>query len=100
MLSVRRDPITVAFSTGGASPALAKRLKQRIEGVISDDYATITQWLGEIRPQIKKQFASQSDRAALYNAILDSDIPSLLGDNQPDAAYDRLQDFLKERIHD
>jgi hypothetical protein len=79
---------------------LAKRLKQRIENAIGDDDAIIAQWLGEIRPQIKIQFDSQSDRADLYNAILDSDIPSLLSDNQTDAAYDRLQDFLKERIHD
>jgi precorrin-2 dehydrogenase/sirohydrochlorin ferrochelatase len=100
MLSVRRDPITVALSTGGASPALAKRLKQRIENAIGDDDAIIAQWLGEIRPQIKIQFDSQSDRADLYNAILDSDIPSLLSENRTDAAYDRLHDFLKERVHD
>jgi precorrin-2 dehydrogenase/sirohydrochlorin ferrochelatase len=100
MMSVRRNPITVALSTGGASPGLSKRMKQRIEEIMSDDYAIIAQWLGEIRPQIKTQLDSQSDRAALYNAILDSDIPSLLSQNQTDAAYDRLHVFLKERVHD
>ncbi|TKX60184.1 bifunctional precorrin-2 dehydrogenase/sirohydrochlorin ferrochelatase [Halorubrum sp. SS7] len=50
--TVEDDPVTVALSTGGTSPALAKALRERIEAEIEGAGAMAT-LSGEIREELK-----------------------------------------------
>src|ERR671937_2240743 len=49
----RVDPIAVAVSTGGASPALAQRLRREIAGVVRPEHARLARELRELRPWAK-----------------------------------------------
>ena len=46
---VRRDPVTVAISTSGKAPALARELARRLEGSVGSHYAVAAQILDELR---------------------------------------------------
>lgn len=46
---VRRDPLQIAISTGGNSPALAQRLRKEFEEQFSEDYGPWVRQLGESR---------------------------------------------------
>ena len=84
MAVVRRGEITIAISTGGGSPALSKRLKTEIENAIGDEYAQLLELMSERRAQLNRAETSQSERAALWHRVLDSDVLELLrrGENE------------------
>src|SRR5262245_10984207 len=47
---LRVDPIAIAVSTGGASPALAQRLRRDIAGVVGPEHARLALQLRALRP--------------------------------------------------
>ena len=75
---VRRADLAVAISTGGVSPALSARLRQKISGMLGPEYERLLDLLGSVRPEIRRRIESEGDRKALHYRILDSDILSLL----------------------
>ena len=52
---VRRGEITIAVSTSGQSPALARKLRTKLEKEFGEEYAQLGRLLGEVRTEAKKQ---------------------------------------------
>jgi len=52
---VRRGDITIAISTAGRSPALARKIRTRLEKDFGDEYASLARLIGEVRAEIKQQ---------------------------------------------
>ncbi len=50
----RRGDITVAISTAGASPALAKRLRIALESEFGEEYAALAELVSQVRTQLKR----------------------------------------------
>ena len=76
--TIDREPIQIGISSGGASPALVKLLKQEIGQIIDDAYTLLVQWLDGIRHQFEQIIPAQADRQALYQEIVTSDVLALL----------------------
>lgn len=51
----RRGNLTIAISTGGKSPIIAKKIRERIEESFSDEYKILINLVGDIRSQLKKE---------------------------------------------
>lgn len=83
---VRRGDLTVAISTGGASPALASRLRQRLADELGDEYEHFVRLAGRIRPTIMDRISDPRVRKALWYEIVDSEILSLFRDGCHDDA--------------
>lgn len=66
----REDPIAVAVSTGGASPALAQRLRDEIARVVSPEHAALARTLQELRPWAKSHFATYEERKAYFAGLV------------------------------
>lgn len=77
---VRRGELTFAISTGGASPALARRLRQRLESCIESEYEQYTHLLSELRPVLKSRYASSELRRQVALRLIDSDLFNVLKD--------------------
>jgi siroheme synthase-like protein len=58
----RRGPITVAVSTGGASPALAQWLRDRFAAQIDFEHEQLAYELRRIRPWVKRNFHTYAER--------------------------------------
>ena len=51
---VERGDLTIACSTGGMSPALARCLREELEETYGEEYATLTGILGQLRNKMEK----------------------------------------------
>lgn len=52
---LRRGDVTIAVSTAGRSPALARKLRTRLEETFGDEYASLALLVDEVRTEIKRQ---------------------------------------------
>jgi siroheme synthase-like protein len=67
---LREDPITVAVSTGGASPALAQRLRDEIAGVVRPEHAALAVRLRDLRPWAKAHLPTYEARRDYFAGIV------------------------------
>lgn len=51
---VERGDLTIACGTGGNSPALARHLREELEAVYGEEYATLLDILGQLRARMEK----------------------------------------------
>lgn len=66
----RQDPIAVAVSTGGASPALAQRLRDEVARVVSPEHAALATTLQELRPWARSHFATYEERREYFAGLV------------------------------
>ena len=66
----REGPIAVAVSTGGASPALAKRLRSQIAELVSPRHAELARELQELRPEVKARFETYEERRDYFEELV------------------------------
>ena len=69
---VRRGDITIAVSTAGKSPALARKIRTILENVFGDEYASLALLIDEVRAEIKSQGIKVSGDA--WQEALDLDL--------------------------
>lgn len=60
---VRRGPVVVAIGTGGASPALARKVRGLIEAALPEGVGPLAEALGRLRPQLLSRYPSLPARA-------------------------------------
>jgi siroheme synthase-like protein len=70
---VRRGELLLAIGTGGASPALSRRLRERLERSFGPEWAEALQVLREVREETKPSLPSFRERADRWRAALDPD---------------------------
>ena len=68
---LRRGDVTVAVSTGGKSPAAARLVKERIAGLLGDEYAALVRLFGAHRGAMRQSVAGQGQRARAWKRMLD-----------------------------
>jgi precorrin-2 dehydrogenase/sirohydrochlorin ferrochelatase len=66
----RVDPIAVAVSTGGASPALAQRLRREIAEIVRPEHAALARELRELRPWAKENLPTYEARKAYFDGLV------------------------------
>ncbi len=66
---VRRGELQIAISTGGHSPALAQRLRKKIEGEIGAEYEHWLEKLGAARKRLFAKSLSPARRKALLHRL-------------------------------
>jgi siroheme synthase-like protein len=59
---IRHDEVVVAFSTGGASPLLARRLRERLEAVATPGLGRAAARLAEVRREVRARWPDDEAR--------------------------------------
>src|SRR6476619_5569183 len=69
----RSGPIAIAISTAGASPALAKRMRNQIAAEYGEPYARLAELLNEVRGWAKGTLPTYNDRKEFFERIVNGD---------------------------
>jgi siroheme synthase-like protein len=92
---VKRGDMSISISTGGSSPALARRLRERLEEIIEPEYGTLTEIMSEIRPELIAEFSPGQARLKAALRVIDSDILHIIQQQGRDAALN----YAREKLH-
>lgn len=64
--TIRRDEVVVAFSTGGASPLLSRRLRERLEEVVTPGVGRAARRLEEVREEVRARWPEDEARRRAF----------------------------------
>lgn len=92
---VRRGELLLAIGTGGASPALARRLREELETVYGPEWAEVVQILREVRESTMPSLPVFRERAERWRAALDPDEAAAL---VREGRGEELRERLVERL--
>jgi len=93
---LRRGPVSIAVSTGGASPYLAVWLRRRIGEVVGPEFETVAAFLGEARQTLRR--AGRSSQIADWSSLLDEDLVLLVAAGRLEEAGDRVNAWLGNEL--
>jgi uroporphyrin-III C-methyltransferase/precorrin-2 dehydrogenase/sirohydrochlorin ferrochelatase len=68
---VDRDPVLVAVSTGGASPVLARRLRERLESLVPNKIGEFAAWLQALRRPAQRRLRDTDARRRFFEQLVD-----------------------------
>jgi uroporphyrin-III C-methyltransferase / precorrin-2 dehydrogenase / sirohydrochlorin ferrochelatase len=68
---IDRDPVLVAVSTGGTSPVLARRLRERLEALIPARIGELASWLKALRGTARRKLRDTEERRRFFEAVVD-----------------------------
>ena len=91
---VKRGDVVIAISTGGTSPALARKLREELESSELLDYADLAEILSKARREVKgRKLQVHPDR---WQECIDGEMMSMVKDGRQQEALERLLTGLSE----
>ncbi len=96
---VERGDLLIAISTSGASPALAKKIRQEVEQRYGAEYELFLAKLSSIRKRVLEEVPDENKRSQVFQAIVDSDVIDLIRQGKTHEAELRMAELagLKRR---
>ncbi|HZP66125.1 MAG TPA: siroheme synthase CysG [Rudaea sp.] len=97
---VDRTPLTIAVSSGGSSPMLARLVRERIETLFDDAWGLLAGLLARARERIRTRFADLGRRRRFYEDVLHGNVPQLLRQRREHEAEAALEALLASSAAD
>ena len=93
---VRRGPLTIAISTGGASPAFSKTIRKELEKTISPDVGEYLSFMGEMRKKALASIHDPKKRERFLKDLASEKVLHLLRAK----GLARMKQSAEERLHE
>ena len=93
---VDRSPVTIAVSTGGASPVLARQLRMKLETMVPSSCGQLAAITEEFRDAVKARFESTEQRKKFWEHALKGPFAELVYAGQVQQARELLQQLLQQ----
>jgi precorrin-2 dehydrogenase/sirohydrochlorin ferrochelatase len=92
---VRLGDLTLAVSTGGAAPALARRIREKLEAEFDEAFAEWVRVLAEVRRDVLATIPDEARRRELLDSFADWPWLARLRTEGADAVLKAMRDALK-----
>jgi len=97
---MERGDLAIAVSTGGKSPALARKIRQELESIYGPEYEVLLGIMGALREKVlSRQGPSEANRR-VFESVLDSDVLDKIRKKDWKAVKERVWDLTGEEIDD
>ena len=93
---VDRSPVTIAISTGGASPVLARLLRARLETLIPSGFGRLADLMQSFRERVRHRFPDINLRRRFWENILQGPVAEMLYAGQDKPALAMLEQRLSD----
>jgi precorrin-2 dehydrogenase/sirohydrochlorin ferrochelatase len=94
---VERGDLTIAVSTSGNSPALAKKIKHQLEGLFGPEYERFLCLMGRIRNVLLAREHAPDHHKKIFKQLIDSQLFDHIRKNDQGAIERLLVDILGNR---
>jgi precorrin-2 dehydrogenase / sirohydrochlorin ferrochelatase len=94
----RQGDLTIAISTNGWAPAVAVRLREKLEREVGPEYGALLGILKAVRPEITSRVTDFSARRELWYRIVDSDVLELLRNDQLKPATAKVRQMVEDAV--
>lgn len=95
---VRRGDLLISISTGGKSPALARRLRENLEGKYGHEYKILLDIMGRLRGKIIARGSSSEANKIVFESVLDTDILRYIREGDWNRVRKTVRDLTGEDI--
>ncbi len=82
----RHGPLQIAISTGGASPVMARLLKQDIEQILPEEIEALLTFMGNRTAEVREKLPDVQRRRLFWERVIRGPICRLLGRREEEAA--------------
>lgn len=93
---VDRAPVTIAISSGGQAPVLARRIREKLETLIDHSAGSLAALVGRYREAIRQAYPRLSSRRAFYDWLIDGPVGGALRSQQTRQAESLLEHALRQ----
>ncbi len=93
---VERGELTFAISTGGNSPALARRLREELEAAYGEEYAGLLKILGQLRGKMEKNTGIGT---VWFENLLSAGLLDAIRKNDVNGVKKIIRDVTGEEVH-
>lgn len=96
---VRRGALTMAISTGGKSPALARKIREELEEEFGEEYGELLELLGSLRETVRARCPDDPrKRGMVFHRLVRSDVLDLLREGKRAEARQRIEACLSSLL--
>jgi len=96
--TINRGDLCISISTGGASPALARNIREYLEKQFGDEYDEFTRLLLEIRRKILSEVSDESIRRDILQRIAGLDMLEVVKEKGIAEARKKMLDIVSEKV--
>lgn len=93
-----RGDLVIAVSTGGKSPALARMIRDELEGRYGDEYAVLLHIMGELRGRILARGWHPDENREMFMALVQSPILEKIRQSRWEEVEDMVKNLTGEEI--
>ena len=91
---IDRAPVTIAISSGGTAPVLARLLRERLEAWLDPALGPLAALAAGLRETIRARLPDTGARRRFYERLLTGSVPGLLRRGQPEQARAEAERLL------
>jgi precorrin-2 dehydrogenase/sirohydrochlorin ferrochelatase len=91
---LRKGDLTIAISTSGKAPALAVRLKERLQRELGPGYERFLELAGKLREPLAQHISDFETRKALWYELVDSELLDVLARGDEDSAKEIISEVV------